>query len=90
MTGTPEYDKCCNIEMPFGKYHGKTLVTIPLRYLDETIAVMPPTWIVRQVIRLIEEVTNIHPDYVQPGPETADQIWDAYAAFHCGANKFEL
>ena len=87
MIATPEYDKCCNIQMPFGKYIGQTLVTIPLRYLDETIAVMPPRCLVRQVIRLIDEVTNIHLDYVEPGPETAEQIYAAAWAFHCLVNQ---
>lgn len=33
--------------MPFGKYQGTTLNDVPLKYLDETISVMPPTYFVR-------------------------------------------
>jgi len=32
--------------MPFGKYNGKIFDEVPLSYLDETISVMPATWLV--------------------------------------------
>ena len=42
------------IEMPFGKYIGKELGEIPLKYLDETVALMPPTYFVRRVIEFVD------------------------------------
>ncbi len=42
------------ISLPFGKYAGTKLCEIPLRYLDETICVMPPTFIVRMAIRFVD------------------------------------
>lgn len=32
--------------LPFGKYNGKIFDDVPLSYLDETISVMPATWLV--------------------------------------------
>jgi hypothetical protein len=42
------------IIMPFGKYNGKALCEIPLRYLDGTVSVMPPTWLVRRVQEFVD------------------------------------
>jgi uncharacterized protein (DUF3820 family) len=40
--------------MPFGKYAGQNLGSIPLRYLDTTISTMTPTWLVRRVWDLVD------------------------------------
>jgi uncharacterized protein (DUF3820 family) len=50
------------IKMPFGKYIGKELGEIPLKYLDETVAVMPPTYFVRRVIQFIDLAMEIYGD----------------------------
>ena len=42
------------IIMPFGKYAGMSFGDIPVRYLDETISIMPPTWIVRRAIEFVD------------------------------------
>lgn len=42
------------IEMPFGKYVGRMIWDIPLRYLDETISIMPPTWLVRRIREFVD------------------------------------
>lgn len=51
------YRRCLYIYIPFGKYEGKNLTEIPLKYLDETVtAVAPKSWIVRMAIALVDEV----------------------------------
>lgn len=50
--------------LPFGKYQGQPLHEIPLHYLDETIAVMPPTFLVRAVRAYVNAIAT--------GRETTD------------------
>ena len=52
------------IQISFGKYIGKCLKDIPLRYLDETIAIMPPTYFVRRVQEFVDNSMR-HPMIVQ-------------------------
>jgi len=47
-----------SITMTFGKYVGKSLSEIPLRYLDETVSVMPKTWLVRRVHEFVDLVMD--------------------------------
>ena len=42
------------IEMPFGKHKGSSLIDIPLYYLDETVSQMPKTWLIRAVIKFVD------------------------------------
>ena len=42
-----------DLKLGFGKYAGRCLWDIPLRYLDETISVMPPKWNVRAAQRFV-------------------------------------
>jgi uncharacterized protein (DUF3820 family) len=55
-----EWETTCNAvrdlrdqTMPFGKYEGKTLGEIPLRYLDQTVSTMPDTHIVRLIKKFV-------------------------------------
>ena len=48
-----------NIQIPFGKYESQTLETIPLKYLDETICVMPPTWLIRTTRSFVDACMQI-------------------------------
>lgn len=57
------------LEMPFGKYKGQTLDRVPLRYLDETVSVMPATWFVRTVWKFVD-LAMMHP-MVAGGAELA-------------------
>jgi hypothetical protein len=43
------HDVLGNIILPFGKYEGKILHDIPIKYLDMTVSAMPSTWVVRSV-----------------------------------------
>lgn len=67
-------DQCSNVVMPFGKYKDVCLLDIPLRYLDETVCVMPPTWIVRVVIRLVDEAMSHPLAGNAPGRESFNDI----------------
>ena len=49
-----------SIEMPFGKHSGRELRSVPLRYLDETVSVMQPTWFVRRVCDYLD-LASRHP-----------------------------
>ena len=40
--------RCYDTKIPFGKYQGYEFCDVSLRYLDQTISIMPPTWIVRE------------------------------------------
>ena len=42
------------VDIPFGKYAGNKIEDIPLRYLDETISVMPNTWRIRRVREFVD------------------------------------
>lgn len=46
------------LEMPFGRYKGKELSQISLRYLDQTVSVMPQTYFVRRVIEFVDNVMH--------------------------------
>ncbi len=48
-------------EIPFGKYKGQNLCEVPLRYLDETVCVMPATWFVRTVTAFVDHAMGHHP-----------------------------
>jgi len=49
-----------DIVIPFGKYTGKTLGDVPLKYLDEVVSVMPQTWLIRRVIEFVDHAMS-HP-----------------------------
>lgn len=52
------------MKLGFGKYGDRELQKIPLRYLDETISVMPPTWKIRAVQRFVDLCIHlIHLEY---------------------------
>lgn len=72
------YTKCIYIELPFGKYAGKSLVEVPLKYLDETIgAITPQTWLIRTAIALVDEVMQFPSCSWPPDQRCAFEIWDA-------------
>lgn len=48
-----DFEETKQLIMPFGKYAGRIFADIPLKYLDETVSVMPPTWIIRQAQRFV-------------------------------------
>jgi len=72
--------------MPFGKYKDVCLLDIPLRYLDETVCVMPPTWIVRVVIRLVDEAMSHPLAGGAPGHESWNDIENEWQKIH-SANR---
>ena len=43
------YHRIALMEMEFGKYVGRSVMDIPLRYLDETVSSMPETVFVRKI-----------------------------------------
>jgi len=48
-----------NITIGFGKYESHALGDIPLRYLDETISVMPPTWVTRIAAKYVDSAMEL-------------------------------
>lgn len=52
--------------MPFGKYQGYMLEDVPLRYLDETVSVMPQTWFIREVIHFVSWAQAYRWEYFGP------------------------
>ena len=58
-----------HVEMPFGKYKGVQLRNIPLKYLDETISVMPPNHFIRLVQRFVDDCMI--------------EVLDHYLTLHC-------
>jgi uncharacterized protein (DUF3820 family) len=55
-----EIYQIAELTMPFGKYIGKSLWEVPLRYLDETVSVMPANTVVRMVIKMLDNLLILH------------------------------
>lgn len=79
-------DLCSNVVMPFGKHSGTCLLDIPLRYLDETVSVMPPTWLVRTCQKLVDEAMEHPLAGGEPGRETWNDLEAEWQKIH-SANK---
>jgi uncharacterized protein (DUF3820 family) len=47
-------DQLSVLVIPFGKYCGSEIKDVPIRYLDETVSVMPETWFVRRVREFVD------------------------------------
>lgn len=77
-------EQCSEVVIPFGKYAGTCLLDIPLRYLDETVCVMPTTWLVRLCQKLVDEAM-CHPlAGGEPGRETWNDIEAEWQKIHSG------
>lgn len=66
--------------MPFGKYTGMNLTEIPLGYLDMTVSVMPPTWVIRRVQEFVDTVMDLPCAPLLPGNQTFYELHECWLA----------
>jgi len=51
-----------NFDMPFGKYKGKSINNVPLKYLDQTIGTSGDAWFVNAVRQFVESCMEVAMD----------------------------